>query len=112
MSFQREVYSTNETFAFPGEIHESAHTVSNSAKIDIARYSSREFNLWPYVLIYWEQSDFAEDSPTASVKWILWDTLRRNTDGDRLPATFTLSRFFTAPGYRQDIRKLVPGLQT
>lgn len=59
VSFQREVYSTNETYAFPGEIYESAHTVSNSAKIDIARYSSREFNLWPYVSVL---SDLAGDS--------------------------------------------------
>jgi len=61
ISFQRKLYSTNETFAFPGDIYESAHTVSNSAKIDIARYSAGELVIAPYVSVL---SDLVGDSTT------------------------------------------------
>jgi hypothetical protein len=40
----------------------------------------------------WSKTDFAEDSDTADVTWALMNILSRNTDGDRFPANFQLSR--------------------
>jgi hypothetical protein len=43
-------------------------------------------------LMSWEQTGFAEDSSTASVRWMTWNVLSRNTHGDRFPASFALLR--------------------
>jgi hypothetical protein len=59
VSFQRVLYSSNETFAFPGEIYDSQHTVSNSAKINVANYSEQKFELRPYASVL---SDMVKNS--------------------------------------------------
>lgn len=45
-----------------------------------------------YLSGQWRQTDFADDSPTASVSWRLTSIFGQNTAGDTLPASFTLSR--------------------
>lgn len=62
ISFQRNLYSKNERFAFPGEIYDSSHAVSNSAKIYVARYSAGEFDISPYVSVL---GDLVKNSTTA-----------------------------------------------
>ncbi|MBN1627248.1 MAG: hypothetical protein JW944_12045, partial [Deltaproteobacteria bacterium] len=61
ISFQRRLYSTGETFAFPGEIYDSSHGVSNAAKIDIARHSAGELDISPYISVL---GDLVNDSAT------------------------------------------------
>lgn len=48
ISFQRQLQSTNQTFAFPAVSSARPHFVSEFAKVEVATYSSKELEIKPY----------------------------------------------------------------
>ena len=61
VSFQREIYKTQERLAFPMEILDRSRLVSDLAKIEVKCYSAQEFDLWPYITVL---NDLLHDSIT------------------------------------------------
>ena len=48
---QRTLQSTKETFGFPAASSERPQFVSNFHQVDVAEYTEKEFDLWPYVTV-------------------------------------------------------------
>jgi hypothetical protein len=62
VSFQRVLLSRNEKYAFPAVSPDMGRFVSNFAKIEVSRYSTKELDVWPYVTVL---SDLVKNSVTA-----------------------------------------------
>ncbi|MDB9822588.1 DUF5916 domain-containing protein [Deltaproteobacteria bacterium] len=62
MFFQRDIYMSSESFAFPATSSSlTSRFLSDFAKIEVRSYSSQEFDVWPYVTAF---SDLMNDSIT------------------------------------------------
>jgi len=59
VSFQRTLYSRNETFAFPAATLRGARFISDFARIEIPNHLTQQFDIWPYVTVL---SDLVKDS--------------------------------------------------
>jgi len=51
VSFQRILHSRNEKFAYPNATPDRGRFISDFAKIEVQRYSSRELDIWPYATL-------------------------------------------------------------
>jgi hypothetical protein len=59
--FQRDVYASGESYAFPQTSTKLSRFKNDLAKVDVKRYSTAEFNVWPYAVVL---RDLMDESTT------------------------------------------------
>lgn len=62
--FQRDVYATSESFAYPKTSLDLQRFSSELAKVEVRSYSSGEFHVWPYATLL---SDLVDDNTETKV---------------------------------------------
>ena len=80
--FQRDVYSSGESFAFPKTSTKLSRFITDLAKVDVQLYSKAEFNVWPYAVVL---RDLVDNGATTKAGV---DLFWKPTSGFQAAATF------------------------
>jgi len=62
--FQRDVYASGESLAFPQTSTKLSQFMTSLAQVDVKSYSKAEFNVWPYAVVL---RDFIDEGTTTKV---------------------------------------------
>jgi len=68
--FQRDVYATGESFAYPKTSTTRSLFISELAKVEVEQYSNGEFNIWPYATVLSDLVD--DDTSTKAGVDVFW----------------------------------------